>query len=235
MAAAVVLPALPTPQSVTPAELADYGAQVVAWAEQVDDIGQVREAADKWAAITEYVRRSSREGVAGAEATLRRLEVRVGQLLGPATRDHDRTAGSTSVVPDIERHARSDLRDLAEHADVVEQVIAESTDAEPPSRRKVLAAIRDHKDRTRTRTPAEVEFERGRRDREDIEARAQARRQFNASTGNALFCLAVLADVPAEVTDFATHYGPPGPSLTTDDLKAAARTLDQLINEWSHQ
>src|SRR5690606_8907715 len=43
--------------------------------------------------------------------------------------------------PKKERH---ELRLLAAHADVAEQVIATSDDTKPPSRRKVLDAIRDH-------------------------------------------------------------------------------------------
>ena len=60
-----------------------YERQIVAWAESTDDLAAVRDAADRWGAITEYVRRTSREGVAEAEAALRRLEVRIGRLLGP--------------------------------------------------------------------------------------------------------------------------------------------------------
>lgn len=234
MAVAATLPALPTPQTLDSRNLAEYCVYVTKWAAQADDLDEVRETAAKWGALVEYVKRTSREGVAEAEATLRRLEVRVGQLIGPSL-GPGRPTDEMSSTNDISRNARHDLRDLAEHPDIVEQVIAASTDAEPPSRRKVLAAIREHKDTTRTRTPAEIEFEQGRREREDAEAHAQARRQFNQATGNTLFCLSVLADVPEQVTDFATNYGPPAPPLTIDDLKAAARTLDQLINEWSHQ
>lgn len=140
------LPALPSAQNVTPAELTAYGEQIVAWAEQSDDVAEVRESASKWAAITEYVRRTSKEGIADAEAVLRRLEVRVGQLLGPASQTWPGNGSdATEALPSAD--ARHDLRDMAEHAEIVEQVIAESTDDSPPSRRKVIAAIRDHKQR----------------------------------------------------------------------------------------
>lgn len=86
----------------------------------------------------------------------------------------------------------------------------------------------------RVETPASLEFERERREREDVEMKAMARRQFNASVGNALFALSVLADVSEEITDFVVNYGTLGcPELGVDDLKQAARTLDQMINEWS--
>lgn len=132
---------LPAPSDITRADVARHGAQVTAWAATADDVAAVRDASAKWSAITEYVRRSSRAGIADAEAVLRRLEMRVGVLLGPAKRDHDRSPGSTSVVTDIERQARHDFRTLAEHPEIVAQVIAESSDASPPSRRKCLAAI----------------------------------------------------------------------------------------------
>lgn len=144
----MTLPVLPSEQSITPAELAQYGEQIVAWAEQTDDVAEVRESASKWAAITEYVRRTSKEGIADAEAVLRRLEVRVGQLLGPP-QPGKRTdlSVTTDGSDEVNRQTRTDLRDMAEHADIVEQVIAESNDESPPSRRKVIAAIRDHKQR----------------------------------------------------------------------------------------
>lgn len=139
----MTLPALPTAAAMTVADVREYGARVVAWAEQVDDVGEVREAKNKWAAITEYVRRTSREGVAEAEAALRRLEVRIGQLLGPREVGG---RGKPSTAPEgLSRDDRSDFRNMADHSDVVEQVIAESTDDQPASRRSVLEAI--HKPR----------------------------------------------------------------------------------------
>jgi len=121
------------------------GRHRVSWAETTDDVAKVKDAAAKWSAITEYVRQTSRGGVAEAEGTLRRLEIRVGTLLGPATRSHDRTAGAKSVATNIDRVARHDLRKLADHADVVEDVIATSDDANPPSRRKSLSEIERRK------------------------------------------------------------------------------------------
>jgi hypothetical protein len=147
----VSLPVLPSPQSVSPADLADYGASIVAWADQTDSVTEVREATSKWAAITEYVRRTSRDGIAEAEAVLRRLEVRVGKLLGPAEVGGRGKVSTTSDT--FSRDERSDLRALADHEDVVEQVIAESTDQSPPSRNKVLGAIRDSKPSSPRRSP----------------------------------------------------------------------------------
>jgi hypothetical protein len=133
------LPALPSAQTLTPATIAEASAQLVAWAEQATDPAEVNDTKNKWAAITDYIRRTSREGVAEAEGALRRLEVRVGELLGPAKETNGRPFDrDLKVGPD----ARSDFRKMAEHRDVVEAVIAASTDTAPPSRSKVLNAIR---------------------------------------------------------------------------------------------
>lgn len=138
----MTLPVLPEPSTLDAATVAVFAAQIVAWAASSDDLNEVRDAAARWAAITEYVRRTSREGIAEAESALRRLEMRVGALLGPANTGGDRRSDQfdrdrTGLAPD----ARSDFRTLADHPDVVESVIAESSDASPPSRRKCLTAI----------------------------------------------------------------------------------------------
>jgi len=121
------------------------------WAASCDSIPELRDAGAKLAAIGEYLARSSSDGRAMVAATQRRLEVRIGVLLGPATRDHDRTPGAKSLANDIgpsgdgltpnERHA---FRLLASDPDAVEEAIADSTDDEPASRRSVLSVIRPH-------------------------------------------------------------------------------------------
>ena len=74
----------------------------------------------KWAAITEYVRRTSREGVAEAEGALRRLEMRVGELLDPAPTP-GRPTNQMSVATDITRTARHEFRQMAANPKVVEE------------------------------------------------------------------------------------------------------------------
>lgn len=68
---------------------------------------------------------------------------------------------------------------------------------------------------------------------EDDHYRAEARRQFNFSTGNALVSLSILADAPDKLADFVAGYEGP-PSLTTDEIKAVGRAVDQMINEWRY-
>lgn len=192
------LPVLPSPQALSPADLADYGAQVVAWAEQIDDVAAVRDMSNKWAAITEYVRRTSREGIAEAEAALRRLEVRVGALLGPPP-GPGRPAVNGSTIPntDVERHAANDFRTLAEHPEIVEQVIAESSDSEPPSRRKVLQAIR------RKTKPAETPEQREAREHDEAINRRVKRLEMFCSSFHEFRRLATNPD-RAEVLDRLT-------------------------------
>lgn len=133
----MTVPALPEPSALDVEQVASLGRELLAWAEQTDDVAAVRDAANRWAAITEYVRRTSREGVAEAEAALRRLEVRVGQLNERPGQGSRTSAYAQKLEPSRAR----EFELMAEHADVVEQVIAASDDASPPSRRKVLAAI----------------------------------------------------------------------------------------------
>jgi hypothetical protein len=139
------LPAIPAASSLTPATIAEHGATLIAWADGVDDLAAVRDVSSKWAAITEYVRRTSREGVAEAETVLRKLEQRIGVLLGPAIVGAHHSV--TTEGADIDKDARSEFRLMAEHPDIVDAVIAESDDASPPSRRKVIGAIRDFHNR----------------------------------------------------------------------------------------
>lgn len=58
--------------------------QIEAWAQAEADARAIKEAADRLAAIDEYLARTATEGRARVAATLRRLKVRIGQLLGPA-------------------------------------------------------------------------------------------------------------------------------------------------------
>lgn len=147
------LPAIPSAQSIVPGQLREYGEAVVAWANMTDDIAEVREATNKWAAITEYVRRTTREGLADAMASLRRLEARVGDLLGPPLSRQEagslRGTGGLPTeedLPSIPNAQKSDFRQMSEHGDVVDRVIASSSDRNPPTRARVMDAIKDKKD-----------------------------------------------------------------------------------------
>ena len=70
----------------------------------------------------------------------RLLETRIGVLLGPAKVGRP----ETSRVNDdsLTGNERSQFRKMADNPDVIDDVIEGSTDEEPASRRKVLAAIK---------------------------------------------------------------------------------------------
>lgn len=119
----------------------DQCSAIEAWAEQCESVPELRDATNKLAAIDEYLNRTSTEGRGRVAAAMRRLEVRIGKLLGPAR--VGRPAVGTSVATDLSPDQRSEFRQMAENEDKVEQVIAASTDEEPASRRKVLDRIRD--------------------------------------------------------------------------------------------
>jgi hypothetical protein len=152
----VTLPALPPPAAITPAEVDEYAVAVERFADDCDDIAAVTDTKNRWAAITEYIRRTSRDGVNRAEVAMRHLEQRVGLLIkakreaGELATAH-RPSGSVEVstLPNIglDRHDAAEFVAMAEHPEVVEAVIAESSDDAPATRNKVRTAIREHKQR----------------------------------------------------------------------------------------
>jgi len=114
---------------------------IEAWAEHCDSIPELHNAGAKLAAIDEYLVRTTSDGRAMVAATQRRLEVRIGVLLGPATVGAHLLASKGDGLTPKERHA---FRVLASDPEAVEEAIALSTDDEPASRRSVLSAIRPH-------------------------------------------------------------------------------------------
>src|SRR5690606_32046103 len=136
------------------AQVEDTCATVESWAEQCDDIPAIRDTANKLAAIDEYLARTSSDGRARVAATQRRLEARIGDLLGPpenhgpATPDHGKG---------LNDRQRSEFRQMAANPDVVDDVIDESTDDDPPSRRKVMKAIKQQTKPQRSPLPDTAE------------------------------------------------------------------------------
>lgn len=129
----------------------DQCAAVEAWAEQCESIPELRDATNRLAAIDEYLTRTSTEGRGRVAAAMRRLEVRIGKLLGPAEHGGDRKSDQVrhdGLDPEdgLTRHQRTDFRQMAENEDEVEDVIAESTDEAPASRRKITDRIRAAKE-----------------------------------------------------------------------------------------
>lgn len=118
----------------------DQCLRVEMWAESATSIPELRDAGNKLAAIAEYLDLTSTEGRARVAAAQRRIEVRIGQLIGPATVG---AHSSASEGADLTANQRSDFRRMASDPDEVEAQIAASTDEAPASRRKVTEAIKN--------------------------------------------------------------------------------------------
>lgn len=137
------LPAISTqPTSLVAVE--DQCARIEAWAETCDSVPALRDAGNKLAAIDEYLRLTSTEGRAIVAATRRRLEAWIGDLLpDPVPGERTDLSSATDRLDDgLTKDQRSEFRSMAAHRDVVEDVIAASTDEVPASRRKVTDAIK---------------------------------------------------------------------------------------------
>lgn len=147
---------LPEPSSVAVADVPVLSAQVVEWVESVDDITIVREAAHRWAGITEYVRRKSMTGIAEAEAALRKLEQRTGVLMQAMRAAGELASKGRPPTGNLDTPRLKDIGisydeaaacvAFAENPEIVAEVIAKSTDARPASRNAVLGAIARKKD-----------------------------------------------------------------------------------------
>lgn len=177
-----LLPAIPEPQSASLPALLDACEAVVQWAEMCEDIGTVREVYDKFAAIAEYLTR--RDAAREAAATMRRLEVRIGQLLpSEQGRRTDLELPSRDEEVHTARTFRDDekaaFRQMAAHTSIVDEVIAQSTQTRregpgPASRAQILARIAEKKldevkDAIRADTAAQA-----RADREEMQQFARS-------------------------------------------------------------
>lgn len=112
------------------------------WAETCESIAELRDASNKLAAIDEYLHRTNIEGRGRLAATLRRLEVRIGALLGTSP-GRGRPTEKLHHDVNFSHQQRNQFRDMAEHSDIVEALAEQSTDEHPLSRRRVLQAIAD--------------------------------------------------------------------------------------------
>ncbi|MGE3835974.1 MAG: hypothetical protein AB7H43_14500 [Acidimicrobiia bacterium] len=146
---------LRTPEGMTLAGINDYMGEVELLIADLDTLPALQEVGLRLEMFRTYVEGHSREGVARIEAARRRLELRIGQIADPPApgsrtdleEDEPNLAGAPARLsrPDL-----TDRRALAEHPDVVEDVIAGSTDESPPSRRKTMDAIRRRKEKPPT-------------------------------------------------------------------------------------
>lgn len=229
----MTLPALPSPQTLATPEQVDAAAsQIEEWADQSDDINEVRELQDKWAAITEYIRRKSRKGVARAEAAERHLEVRHGQLDEPkqGQRTDLQPPSHGKEVAALNDRTRTEFRLMAQHADIVDAVIAESTDAQPPSRRRVIGAIRNHKTQQLAAEGRQGLVDAGVKLSDNPTAHAAARRNAEMIAG----LMGRLSDVHAYADRFDTDTVAASVAVDrladsiVDDIESAANWLNDL-------
>lgn len=112
----------------------------------VTDVGQLKDAAAKLRAIDEYVSLTSSEGRQAIAATVRLIEVRVGEVLGLAV--PGRPPGESLVTTNdslLSSRERHDFRQMAAHPEIVRAEIARGTDERPTSRRQVMQAIKEAK------------------------------------------------------------------------------------------
>jgi hypothetical protein len=123
----------------------DQCEMVERWAVSCDSIAELREASNRLAAIDEYLNRTSIEGRGRLAVALRRLEMRIGEVLGKPTTWRPGRGKSSVTTDDFSPDQRTDFRSMAEHGDLVEALAGQSTDANPLSRRQVLQAIADAK------------------------------------------------------------------------------------------
>lgn len=179
-------------------EVHDQCATVETWAAACESVAELRDASNRLAAINEYLERTSTEGRARVAAAMRRLEVRIGQLLGPPS--PGRPSTETSVMTDVSRHQRQEFREMAEHPEVVEAVIADSTDEQPASRRRVTQRIAEA---TKAHPIATPSF----KSREAVDARVSKAREM-AAEGYTSRQIAKEIGISAEsIAEFRKRHG----------------------------
>lgn len=130
--------------ALTPERVEDVCASVEAWSARCESIPELKDAGLKLDAIGTYLARKAEVGQARVAAAQRRIEVRIGKLLGPAeVGSNQHSEGVTAVTPSqLSSRERVEFRRMAAHEDVVERHLARATDAAPPSRRAVMKEVR---------------------------------------------------------------------------------------------
>lgn len=128
-------------QPIALAQLIPQCRSIEVWAERTESVAEVKDAAHKLDAIGRYIAATSKDGCAVVAATQRRLEARIGVLLGAAKAGRPETSLANDIEDGLTRNERSQFRKMADHPDIVEAVIDDSDDETPASRRRVLDEI----------------------------------------------------------------------------------------------
>lgn len=203
----------------------DQCLMVETWAESCDSIPQLRDASNKLAAIAEYLDLTSTEGRARVAAAQRRLEVRIGQLLGPTTTGerHDlEPSVATEGSDGLTRHQRHDFRAMAADPETVEDVIATSTDDNPASRRQVTEAIKAKKE---PNVPVSLD-----KSREAVAARVAKAKEMAAAGYRSAQIADALGLARDSFVDFRQRHGVEVPADKTIG-KSRRLDVDRILSE----
>jgi N6-adenosine-specific RNA methylase IME4 len=125
-----LLPVVPDPTLTSVDALHQACLTVREWVDDCDNIPAAVEVLARVAAIEEYLSRRGQEGP--AQEAARWLEVRIGDLLGPASPNGK---GDVRVPHEVPKNRVHEFRKLAAHRDLVADMV-------PASRRRILHVIR---------------------------------------------------------------------------------------------
>jgi hypothetical protein len=207
----------------------DQCARIEAWAETCANVAELRDAMNKCSAISEYLRLTATEGTARVETTKRRLEMRVGLLLGPTRQGQKSDDGPLhrdEEVAGMHDSQASTFRAMAADPDTVEEVISASTDTAPPSRRKVMDAIKAK------RKPTEEDVLK-KLSRAAVAARVEKAKQMAAEGYTSRQIADAIEVTPGSFPEFRKRHGVDVPA---DAIVGKTRLLDadRMVAETVH-
>lgn len=158
----MTLPAIPTPSTAAIPDLLNAGLALTEWAQTCDDVQALEEASKAWSVVTQYL--TMQEHAREAQAVARRLEQRIGEVSPDRQGERTDLTSSERGGSSIPSNRLAEFRKMAAHPAVVDQVINESTEKEPPSRNRVLEAIREVERAAKAETEA---FKQGLREQKE--------------------------------------------------------------------
>lgn len=214
--------AIPDPATVDLDRARDLAASVVAWAEECDDLAALEDARAKVAAIETYLRRRGEAVAAEIAAADRRLEVRIGSLLGPSAGHGGARQPGPSPHADLPRQRANEFRRIAEHQDDPAVAAAINNGA---SRRQVLEEVaRIRADRQAIRdlnalAPDDYDHE------ADVARMERIQPVFRSA--RTITALGDPEALTADLRDYHAHHLP--------DVEAAADWLAAFVAAWKDQ